>query len=127
MIQTQTIDIFHVTQILENCPHYDAIINYEYPYGDMLSKKLIDWYRELIFSANGSDKNQLMLIKSLDKSLYLYVKDNKYKRELRKIITSDELTFSNKNLIKNVIIKLLEFTRKYENKEVREVSISKWL
>ena len=35
MIQTQTIDIQHVKRILENCPHYDMIINYEYPYGDI--------------------------------------------------------------------------------------------
>lgn len=127
MIQTQTIDIQHVKRILENCPHYDMIINYEYPYGDILSKKLIDWYRELIFSANGNNENQLMLIKSLDKSLYLYVKDNKYKRGLRKIISVDELTFDDKNIIKEVIKKLIEFTSNYEKKEVREVNIAKWL
>ena len=126
MIQTQTIDIQHVKRILENCPHYDMIINYEYPYGDILSKKLIDWYRELIFSANGNNENQLMLIKSLDKSLYLYVKDNKYKRGIRKIISVDELTFDDKNIIKEVIKKLIEFTSNYEKKEVREVNIAKW-
>ena len=127
MIQTQTIDITHVKKILENCPHFDMIVNYEYPYGDILSKKLIDWYRELIFSANGNNENQLMLIKALDKSLYLYVRDNKYKRELRKIVTAEELTFEDKNIIKEVIKKLIEFTNNYEKKEVREVNISKWL
>lgn len=127
MIQTQTIDINHVKKVLENCPHYDTIINYEYPYGDVMSKKIIDWYRELIFSANGNNEEQLMLIKLLDKSLYLYVKDNKYKRGLRKIVNVDELTFDNKNIIKDVIKKLIEFTRSYEKKEVREVSIAKWL
>ena len=127
MIQTQTINIYHVQQVLENCPHYDMIINYEYPYGDVLSKKLIDWYRELIFSVNDDNKNQLMLIRALDKSLYLYVRDNKYKREIRKVITSEELTFSDKNLIKEVIIKLIEFTMNYENREVREINISNWL
>ena len=93
MIQTQTIDIQYVKKILDNCPHYDMIVNYEYPYGDVLSKKLIDWYRELIFSANGNNENQLILIKALDKSLYLYVKDNKYKRGIRKIIGVDEFIF----------------------------------
>jgi len=127
MIQTQTIDISHVKKILESCPNFDKIINYQYPYGDMLSKKLIDWYRELIFSANGNNENQLMLIKSLDRSLYLYVRDNRYKRELRKIITIDELSFENKNVIKEVIKKLIEFTSSYEKKEVREVSVAKWL
>lgn len=127
MIQTQTIDIGHVKKILENCPHFDMIIHYEYPYGDVLSKKLIDWYRELIFSANGNNENQLLLIRALDQSLYLYVRDNKYKRELRKILSIDELTFENKNIIKNSIKKLIEFTNNYEKQEIREVNISKWL
>jgi len=127
MIQTQTIDIQHVKKILENCPHFDTIINYEYPFGDVLSKKLIDWYRELIFSANGNNEKQLILIKSLDKSLYLYVKDNKYKRGIRKIISTEELNFDNKNTIKEVIKKIIEFTNNYEKKEIREVVIAKWL
>ena len=127
MIQTQTIDIGHVKKVLENCPNFNTIINYEYPYGDVLSKKLIDWYRELIFSANGNNENQLMLIRALDRSLYLYVRDNKYKRGLRKIITTEELTLNNKELIKDVIKRLIEFTSSYEKREVREVSTSKWL
>ena len=127
MIQTQTIDIQYVKKILDNCPHYDMIVNYEYPYGDVLSKKLIDWYRELIFSANGNNENQLILIKTLDKSLYLYVKDNKYKRGIRKIIGVDDLSFNNKVTIKDSIKKLIEYTSNYEKKEVREVSIAKWL
>ncbi len=127
MIQTQTIDITHVKKVLENCPNFNTIVNYEYPYGDVLSKKLIDWYRELIFSANGNNENQLMLIRALDRSMYLYVRDNRYKRGIRKIIAEEALTFTDKNLIKDVIKRLIEFTSTYEKKEVREVSVSKWL
>lgn len=127
MIQTQTIDIEHVRKILQSCPHFDKIVNYEYPYGDVLSKKIIDWYRELIFSANGNDEKQLMLINALDRSLYLYIRDNKYKRGIRKIITDKELTFEDKNLIKDVIKKLIEFTSSYEKKEVLEFSTTRWL
>ena len=68
-----------------------------------------------------------MLINSLDRSLYLYIRDNKYKRGLRKIITDEELTFEDKNLIKDVIKKLLEFTSSYEKKEVLEFNNTKWL
>ena len=127
MIQTQSIDINHVRKILENCPNFDKIVNYEYPYGDVLSKKLIDWYRELIFSANGNNESQLMVINALDKSLYLYVKDNKYKRGIRKIISADELSFENKEVIKEVIKRIIEFTNNYEKKELRDFSIARWL
>ena len=127
MIQTQTIDINHVKTVLENCPHFNTIIHYEYPYGDIMSKKLIDWYRDLVFSANANNEKELLLIRALDKSLYLYVRDNKYKRDLRKIISSDELGFESKELIKDVIKKLIEFTNNYENEEIREVSVARWL
>ena len=127
MIQTQTIDIEHVRKVLQNCPHFEKIVNYEYPYGDTLSKKLIDWYRELIFSANDKNEKQLLLINALDRSLYLYIRDNKYKRGLRKIITDSELTINDKNLIKEVIKKLIEFTSNYEKKEVLEFNNTKWL
>ena len=127
MIQTQTIDINHVKKILENCPNYDKIINYEYPYGDILSKNLIEWYRELIFSANGNNEKQLLLIKTLDKCLFLYVKDNKYKKGLKKIISPDDLTLKDKEIIKDVMKKLIEYTSNYEKNEIREVKLSKWL
>ena len=127
MIQTQTIDITHVKKILENCPHFDMIVHYEYPYGDTLSKKLIDWYRELVFSANGNNENQLLLIRALDYSLYLYVRDNKYKKEIRRVLTEEELTFDSKDIIKDVINKLIAFTNDYQKEEVREVSVARWL
>ena len=68
-----------------------------------------------------------MLIRALDRSLYLYIKDNRYKRGLRKIVNVDELTFENKGIIKEVIKKLIDFTSSYEKKEVREVKVAKWL
>ena len=68
-----------------------------------------------------------MLINALDRSLYLYIRDNKYKRGIRKIITNEDLTFEDKNMIKEVIRKLIEFTSSYEKKEVLEFNTTKWL
>ena len=127
MIQTQTVDINYVKKILSNSPHYYQIIKYEYPYGDILSKKLIDWYRDLIFSANKDSKDQLALVNILDQCLYLYVSENKYKRGFRKIITVDELNFENRSIIKEVIKKIIIYTDNYQKREVRELDVSKWL
>ena len=127
MIETQTIDIRHVRQVLASCPHYDYIVNYEYSYGDNLSRVLIDWYRELIFSASGEDSNQLKVISAIDNSLYLYVKDSKYKRGLKQILTVDDFSLQNKYLIKEVIKKIISFTNSYEKNTVLEIDNSKWL
>ena len=47
------------------------------------------------------------------------MQNNKYKRELRKVITIDELSFDDKNVIKNSIRKLIEFTNLYQKPNCR--------
>lgn len=124
---TKTIDVTFVNKILKHCPNYDYIVNYEYEYGDSLSSKLIDWYRELIFAVNGNDEKQLKIVEALDKGLYLYVKDNKYKNELRKHLKIEDINLESKKLIKDLIKKIIVFTSKYEQRQVMEVTSAIWI
>lgn len=127
LVYTQTIDVSFVNKILKHCPNYDYIVNYEYEYGDVLSKKLIEWYRELIFAVNGEDERQLKIVESLDKGLYLYVKDNKYKKEFSKHLSIEDIDLENKRSIKDLIKKIIVFTSKYEQRQVLEITSSRWI
>lgn len=127
LVETKTINLRYVNKILSNCPNYDKIVNYEYEYGDTLSSKLIDWYRELIFSCDGENVNQLRIIYQIDHSLSMYVEDNQYKRGLSKILSKDEVDLNNSVLIQNVIKKIIEFTNQYERDEILELVSNKWL
>lgn len=127
MLKTQTINIEYVQKVLKYCPNFDSIVNYDYEYGDVLSSKLIDWYRELVFSTDGNNEKQLAIISFIDKSLNMYVKERRYKKGLSKIITVDEISLNNQNLIKELIKKIVSFTNNYEKKKVLEISSSKWI
>lgn len=127
MVQTQTIDYSLVQGILKSCPYYDKIVNYEYEEGDALSEILIDWYRDLIFSADPQDERQLKIIKAIDKSLYLYVMDKKYKKGLVKVLDANEISLDNQNSIRDVIKKIIIFTNSYEKKEILDIESSRWL
>lgn len=127
MIQTQTIDIEYVQKVLKYCPNFDSIVNYDYEYGDVLSSKLIDWYRDLVFSTDGNNEKQLTIISFIDKSLSMYVKDRRYKKGLSGILTVDDISLNNQNLIKELIKKIVVFTNNYEKKKVLEISSPKWL
>ena len=127
LVETKTINLRYVNKILSNCPNYDKIVNYEYENGDTLSSKLIDWYRELIFSCDGENVNQLRIIYQIDHSLSMYVEDNQYKRGLSKILSKDEVDLNNSVLIQNVIKKIIEFTNQYERDEILELVSNKWL
>lgn len=127
MVKTQTIDIEYVQKVLKYCPNFDSIVNYEYEYGDVLSSKLIDWYRDLVFSTDGNNEKQLTIISFIDKSLSMYVKDRRYKKGLSKILTVEDISLNNQSLIKELIKKIVLFTNNYEKKRVLEISSSKWL
>ena len=127
MIETHTIDVTNVKKILNCCPYYDDIINYDIPYDDELSIDLIDWYKDLIFSCDGSDEKETKIINMIDKSMYLYIGNNKYRNGLKKIINVRDIDLNSDKSIKRMIKKILDYTNKYETMEIFNITSSKWL
>ena len=124
---TQTIDISNVKKILKCCPHYDDIINSEVDYEDELSFDLIDWYKDLIFSCNADNEEEVKIIRLIDRSLYMYVNSYKYKIGLKKIIDIKDIDLNNDKSIKNLIKKIINYTTKYENNEILNITSGRWL
>ena len=124
---TQTIDISNVKKILKCCPHYDDIINSEVDYEDELSFDLIDWYKDLIFSCNADNEEEVKIIRLIDRSLYMYVNSYKYKIGLKKIIDIKDIDLKSDKSIKNLIKKIINYTTKYENNEILNITSGRWL
>ena len=124
---TQTIDISNVKKILKCCPHYDNIINSEVDYEDELSFDLIDWYKDLIFSCNADNEEEVKIIRLIDRSLYMYVNSYKYKIGLKKIIDIKDIDLNSDKSIKNLIKKIINYTTKYENNEILNITSGRWL
>ena len=127
MITTRTSDVTNVKKILKYCPYYDDIINYDIDYTDELSIDLIDWYKDLIFSCDGNDNNEMEIIKLIDKSMFLYVNSHEYRRGLKKIISIKDIDLNSDKKIKKLIKKILEYTNKYETLEVLNIEVNKWI
>ncbi len=120
MIDTLTIDVTNVKKILNCCPYYDDIINSDILYEDEISVDIIDWYRDLIFSCNGDNEEDIKKVRDIDRCMYLYVNDNKYRKGLNKIIN---LSLSDDNIIKLI----LKYTCNYEEHEILYITSTKWL
>ena len=121
------IDIINVKKILETCPHYDEIVNYDFDYNDEMTIDLIDWYKDLIFSCDGNDENETSIIRMIDSSMYMYINDNKYRRGLTKIISTKDIDLNSERNIKKLIKKILDYTNKYESIEILNVTSSRWI
>ena len=121
------VDVVNVKKILDTCLHYDEIINFEFDYDDEITIDLIDWYKDLIFSCDGSDEKESEIIRMIDNSMYMYVSNYKYRRGLSKIISSKEIDLNSDKSIKKLIKKILDYTNKYETNEILNLTSSKWL
>lgn len=121
------IDVVNVKKILETCPHYDEIINFDFDYNDEITIDLIDWYKDLIFSCDGNNDKEVEIIKMIDNSMYIYVNDYKYRKGLSKIISSRDIDLNSERSIKKLIKKILDYTSKYETTEVLNISSSRWI
>lgn len=120
MFETLTIDVTNVKKILNCCPYYDDIINSDIIYEDDISIDIIDWYRDLIFSCNGDSEEDIKKVRNIDRCMYLYVNDNKYRKEIKKIF--------NPNLSDDKLInKILRYTNIYEDNEILYITSTKWL
>ena len=57
----------------------------------------------------------------------MYVSDYKYRRGLSKIVNIREIDLNCEKSIRKLIKKILDYTNKYENIEILNVTSSKWI
>lgn len=127
MITTKTIDITHVKKVLSSCPYYDHIANYDIEYQDDIMLKLIDWYKDLVFSCNGNSEKELAEIKEIDRSLYLFITNSKFQKGLKKYLSIDDISFSDSFKTYKLIKKITDYTNRYEKESILLFKASKWI
>ena len=86
--------------VLNNCKHYDEIVDFPFIEGDTLTSYIIDEYSRYIFDVDSQDARKTNYLKVLDISVYTYLKNNKFKQRVK-----DKLTFLgiNYNLKEDII------------------------
>ena len=120
MFETLTIDVTNVKKILKCCPYYDDIINSDIMYNDDLSIDLIEWYKDIIFSCNGDNEEDIKIIRNIDRCMYIYINDNKYKKGLKKRIINNDINLNDN--YKEVVNKILNYTEEYEENELLNIN-----
>ena len=125
MFETLTIDVTNVKKILKCCPYYDDIINSDIMYNDDLSIDLIEWYKDIIFSCNGDNEEDIKIIRNIDRFMYIYINDNKYKKGLKKRIINNDINLNDN--YKEVVNKILNYTEEYEENELLNITSTKWI
>ena len=72
-------------------------------------------------------EEEVKIIRLIDRSLYMYVNSYKYKIGLKKIIDIKDIDLNSDKSIKNLIKKIINYTTKYENNEILNITNGRWL
>ena len=94
-------------------------------YNDDLSIDLIEWYKDIIFSCNGDNEEDIKIIRNIDRCMYIYINDNKYKKGLKKRIINNDINLNDN--YKEVVNKILNYTEEYEENELLNITSTKWI
>ena len=114
-------------QVLEMCPNFYRIINFEYFEEDMVSEKLIKIYEDFIFKADIKKEDEIKMVKKIDYVLGKYIDDNLFRRKMQKEIFSVKVTNSHRNKLRIVVENIIAIFNHYEEDTTRSIYIARWI
>ena len=113
-------------QIIEHCPNFYKIVNFDYFEDDNFTACLIKIYREYIFSINPLNNDELNKVIQLDKVLAKYIDDYIFRKTMKYELT--QIKIDNKdNLRQKLINSIIGIFDKYEEGKTRNIYIARWI
>ena len=67
----------------------------------------------------------IKIIRNIDRCMYIYINDNKYKKGLKKRIINNDINLNDN--YKEVVNKILNYTEEYEENELLNITSTKWI
>ena len=113
-------------EILNYCPNYFNIVNFDFSENDLISEKLVNIYKNYIFSIDIHNREDIETVQTLDHVLGNYIHDYLFRSTLQKEIITVRIQRDN-NLIKNLVKMIIKIFTNYEEYTTRKIYISKWI
>ncbi len=112
--------------ILNHCPNYDDISNYVYMENDDLSKILIGHYQDFVFEVDIDNEEELALLLKVNNVFEKYIDDYSFARSLRRHL-SIRISNLSSVIIRELMHEIIEYTSKYEEDSIKNISNTRWL
>ena len=113
-------------EILNHCPNFYKIVNFDFFEDDNFTASLIKIYREYIFSVNPLDTEKIKKVEQIDLVLAKYIDDYIFRKtmkyELSKIKIEDKT-----DLLQKLINSILGIFDKYEEGKTRNIYSARWI
>ena len=113
-------------EILKYCPNYYNIVNFNFKDNDLISNKLINIYKNFVFSVNVQNREEIERVQELDRVLSNYIHDYLFRSTLQKEIITVEVKRDN-NILKSLVDAIIKIFSNYEEYTTRKIHLSQWI
>lgn len=113
--------------VLNNCPNFYRIVNFEYFEEDAVTEKLIKIYEDFIFKADLSNREEVHMVRRIDYVLGKYIDDYFFRRRMQKEIHRVRVTKGCTNILKTIVASIISIFNSYEEDTKRNIYISRWI
>lgn len=113
--------------VLDNCPNFYRIVNFDYFEEDYVTEKLIKIYENFIFNINISDNEEIQMVKKIDYVLGKYIDDYLFRRKMQKEIVNVKIKKSCVNVLHAIVDSIITIFNRYEEETTRNIYISRWI
>ena len=99
--------------ILQHCPNFYKIINFEYNEDDRISERILEIYKNYIFDINLDNPEEIKAIEKIDFVLNKYIDDYYFRKEMQRSLLALRIRKSD-NFLNSVIDGILNAFESYE-------------
>lgn len=104
------------------CPNYDEIVEYDFNADDIISKKLIDYYREYITSFDKKDEKEIEKITFYDKAMHDYISDIKFFKKVQCYFNDPACNYG-----VDMVTNMIEIKNNYIDETLKDLKTTKWI
>ncbi len=113
-------------EIINHCPNFHKIINFDYFEGDFISEKLIEIYKDFIFEIDLNNKKEIDMIKQIDFVINKYIEDYYFRKEMQRSMQNIRVKNSG-NLLKDIVEEVINCFDSYEYGYTRNIYFARWI
>lgn len=112
-METKQLDI-----ILKYCHNYDDIVNFTYDCEDLITKKIINYYKDYILDYSEKSENQ-NLIELVDIAVNEYIKNPKFYKFFQNNF--------NDTINNELVYVIINLYQQFKEDEIKDIESTKWI
>ena len=112
--------------IINNCPNFYKIKNFDIEESDYVTDKLISVYEDYIFNIDIKNKESLDKVRELDLILGKYVDDYSFRKEIKQGVLNIKVVRGT-NIMESIVDALISLFQKYEEGYTRNIYFARWI